>query len=211
MNSLSSQEPKRKFRGLRSAVTKIHMDLFRIERYVKRYAAFYPPELTELEKLTIVLEDRRFFDHRGVDAKSTFREIWRALTFRRHGGASTIDMQFVRTATGYRQKTIRRKLYEMFLVYLIQFRYSKVVILRSYLACAFFGSHLFGADRAARKVYGRNANELSAEEAAALAAMLVYPRPSSPTPAWELKVQRRARYGIRIYVTNKERFDKLPG
>jgi membrane peptidoglycan carboxypeptidase len=211
MASLSSQEPKRKLRGVRSAVLRIHRDLFTIDRYVKRYTAYYPESLTALEKLTIVLEDRRFFDHRGVDAKSALREIWRALTFRRHGGASTIDMQFVRTATGYRQKTIRRKLYEMFLVYLIQFRYSKVVILRSYLACAFFGSHLFGADRAARKLYGRKADSLETDEAAVVAAMLVYPRPSSPTPAWELKIQRRAHYGVRIYVANKERFDKLPG
>jgi membrane peptidoglycan carboxypeptidase len=211
MGSLRAQEPKRRFRGVKSAVIKIHKDLFTIEHFVKRYTAYYPTSLTELEKLTIVLEDRRFFDHRGVDAKSTLREIWRALTFRRHGGASTIDMQFVRTVTGYRQKTIRRKLYEMFLVYLIQFRYSKVVILRSYLACAFFGSHLFGADRAARKLYGRSADTLGTEEAAVLAAMLVYPRPTSPTPAWELKVQRRAHYGVRIYVANKERFDKLPG
>jgi membrane peptidoglycan carboxypeptidase len=160
--------------------------------------------------MTLILEDRRFFDHRGIDTKSAIREISRAITFRRHGGASTIDMQFVRTATGYRQKTIRRKLYEIFLVFIIQFRYSKVVILRSYLACAFFGSHLFGANRASQTLYGRDADNLTIDEAAELAAMLVYPRPRSPTPAWELKVKRRARYGIRIYVANKERFDKLP-
>ncbi len=211
MKSLSAQEPKRKIRGVRSALLKVHKDLFTVERYVKRYAAYHPTSLTALEKITIVLEDRRFFDHRGVDTKSTIREVWRALTFRRHGGASTIDMQFVRTATGYRQKTLRRKLYEMFLVFLIQYRYSKIVILRSYLACAFFGSHLFGANRAAEKLYGRTADDLATDEAAVIAAMLVYPRPSLPTPAWELKVQRRARYGVRIYVANKERFDKLPG
>jgi membrane peptidoglycan carboxypeptidase len=211
MGSLSSQEPKRKVPGVRPAVIKVHKDLFTIERFVRRYAAYYPVSLTALEKLTLVLEDRRFFEHRGMDIKSAIREIFRAITFRRHGGASTIDMQFVRTATGYRQKTISRKLYEIFLVFIIQFRYSKVVILRSYLACAFFGSHLFGANRASQKLYGRNADHLTIDEAAVIAAMLVYPRPRSPTPAWELKVQRRARYGIRIYIANKERFDKLPG
>jgi monofunctional biosynthetic peptidoglycan transglycosylase len=132
------------------------------------------------------------------------------MTFRRHGGASTIDMQFVRTATGYRQKTLRRKIYEIILAVVIQFRYNKIVILRSYLACAFFGSHLKGAHKAAKKMYGVDANELSVDEAAIVAAMLVYPRPLSPTPQWQTKVQRRADYGKRIYIANKQRFDQLP-
>jgi membrane peptidoglycan carboxypeptidase len=210
MESLSNQEPKLRLPGIRSALIKIHKDLFTIERYVKRYLAYYPTSLTALEKLTLVLEDRRFLNHRGIDLRSGVREIFRAITFRRHGGASTIDMQFVRTATGYRAKTIRRKLYEMLLALIIQFRYNKIVILRSYLACAFFGSHLIGANNASRALYGCNADDLSIDDAAELAAMLVYPRPRLPSPKWQLKVQRRANYGKRIYIANKERFDKLP-
>ena len=98
----------------------------------------------------------------------------------------------------------------MLLAVIIQFRYSKIIILRSYLACAFFGSQLIGANSAARKLYRRAADELSIDEAALVAAMLVYPRPLSPTKEYELKVQRRADYGKRIYIANKERFDKLP-
>jgi membrane peptidoglycan carboxypeptidase len=157
-----------------------------------------------------VLEDRRFLDHRGVDLRSGLREIIRAMTFRRHGGASTIDMQFVRTATGFRHKTFRRKIYEILLAVIIQFRYNKITILRSYLACAFFGSHLIGANKISHMLYGRNAEELSIDEAAMIAAMLVYPRPSSPTSQWQIKVQSRANYGKRIYIANKQHFDKLP-
>ena len=65
--------------------------------------------------MTIVLEDRRFFKHYGVDLHSVLREVSKALTLRRHGGFSTIDMQFVRTITGFRQHTIRRKVYEIVL------------------------------------------------------------------------------------------------
>ena len=119
-------------------------------------------------------------------------------------------MQFVRTSTGYKERTLGRKFYETFLAVIIQFRYSKIVILRSYLACAYFGSHLRGVKAAAKKVFGKNANELSIEEAAFIAAMLVYPRPFHPTAQWESRVQRRADYGQRIYVANKERFDQVP-
>lgn len=210
MKHLYEQQPKLRTFRPREILTKVHLDLFRVHFNIKRSLAYYPQELTNLEKLTLVLEDRRFHHHHGFDVKSTLREFFRAFTLRSHGGASTIDMQFVRTSTGYKERKLRRKLYEMFLAVLIQFRYSKITILRSYLDCAYFGSHLKGANAAARRVFGKMAHELSIEEAAFIAAMLVYPRPSHPTDEWELRVRRRADYGKRIYISNKERFDQFP-
>lgn len=210
MKQLYEQQPKLGIFRPRELLTRIHLDLFRVHSNVDEVLAYYPRELTNLEKLTLVLEDRRFHSHHGFDLKSTVREFFRAITFRSHGGASTIDMQFVRTSTGYRERKLRRKLYEMLLSVLIQFRYSKIVILRSYLECAYFGSHQRGANAAALKVFGKVANHLTVEEAAFIAAMLVYPRPSHPTAEWELRVSRRADYGKRIYISNKERFDQLP-
>lgn len=208
---LNRLKPKRRWVDLRSALLCIHRDLFIVHRHVRPWRAIYPSTLTELEKMVIVLEDRRFAIHSGVDWTSVLRELFRASTFRRHGGASTIDMQFVRTATGYRERKIRRKLYEFLLTYLIQYRYSKIVILRSYLDCAFFGSHLIGADNAAMRMFGYSADTLSSHEAAFLAAMLVYPRPQSETSVWRAKVQRRANYGMTIYLADKKRFDEFPG
>lgn len=210
MQDLRNQEPKLILPSVRSALLKIHEDLFTIDSYVKKSTAYYPESLTEFEKLTLVLEDRRFLNHSGVDLLSILRESLRAITFRKHGGASTIDMQFVRTATNYRQQTLRRKFYEIFLAVMIQFRYKKIVILRSYLACAFFGSHLIGANVAAHKLFGCTADNLSTNQAARIAAMLVYPRPLSEGDKWKSKVQRRADYGIRVYLTNKKSFEKLP-
>lgn len=210
MKPLYEQEPKLRLFHPRQALTKIHLDLLQVHSNVRNVLAYYPSELTNLEKLCLVLEDRRFLIHHGIDFKSVLREFVRAVTFRKHGGASTIDMQFVRTSTGYKEKTVARKLYEIFLAIIIQFRYSKIVILRSYLACAYFGWGLRGADAAARKIYGKRANNLSIEEAAYVAAMLVYPYPRHPAPEWMSKVQRRADYGKRIYIANKQRFDQLP-
>jgi len=211
MTPLSSQPPRLSLPQFRAALLRLHGDLFTIELYIKKSLVYSSDSLTMVEKLTLVLEDRRFFNHQGIDLVSCIREIFRAITFRRHGGASTIDMQLVRTATGYRERTFRRKLYEMLLAWLLQFRYSKIVILRSYLACAFFGSHLIGAESAARKLFNRPANDLSLDEAAVVAALLVYPRPRTPTASWMSRVERRAKYGKRIYVSNKKRFDQLPG
>src|SRR4051794_4919227 len=98
MKPLHEQKPKLKIRSPRELLIKIHLDLFRIDSKVQPSLAYYPRELTNLEKLTLVLEDRRFLLHYGFDVKSAVREISRAVTFRQHGGASTIDMQFVRTS-----------------------------------------------------------------------------------------------------------------
>jgi hypothetical protein len=109
--------------SLRRTLIQIHLDLFKIEHHIK-YDRWWPEPLNDFEILVLILEDRRFFHHYGTDILSILREIARALTFRRFGGASTIDMQLVRTATGYRQITLRRKLYEMLLAWITQYRYG---------------------------------------------------------------------------------------
>lgn len=160
--------------------------------------------LTALEHMVIMLEDRRFLKHAGVDLRSVIREISRVLTFRRFGGASTIEMQFVRTVTGFRQHTFRRKLYEAGLAIIIRSRYGKLAILRSYMACAFFGSGLIGADAAARKLFGKDAAQLTLSEAAFVAAMLARPRPLHGPASWEAKVRLRAAYGLELDRSNQQ-------
>jgi membrane peptidoglycan carboxypeptidase len=210
MEPLYKQKPKLNFYRPREVLIQMHRDLFSVSANIKSSLAYFPRVLTNVEKMVIILEDRRFQHHHGFDVKSIIREAVKAVTFRRHGGASTVDMQLVRTCTGYRERTVSRKLYEIFLSVIIQFRYSKIVILRSYLACAYFGSQLRGADRAAARVFGKRADALSIQEAAFIAAMLVYPRPLKPTQEWQLRVQRRADYGERFYVAHKQRFDQIP-
>ena len=206
---LYEQSPKLRAEILRRGLIRVHTDLLTIHRSIEYWRLYHPEEITTLEKMVIALEDRRFFDHKGYDIRSLFREIIKASLFKRHGGASTIDMQFVRTNTGYKDLTIRRKLYEILLSRLIQYRYNKVTILRSYVHCAYFGSHLIGCEKASMAVYGKSADSLSHEEAAMIASLLVYPRPQTPSDAWNERVSRRARYGMAVYVRHKERVYKL--
>lgn len=207
---LRELKPKLYFPGIRKRLLALHADLFDIDDQIRRANTFYPFEITSLEKMVIVLEDRRFFRHFGVDTRSVIRELTRLLTGRRHGGASTIDMQLVRTVTGYKELKLRRKIYECLLATIIQRRYSKIQILRAYLDCAFFGSHLIGAIKASRVLFQASPANLSDEQASFIAAMLVCPRPNRPSVQWESRVQRRANYGYSVYIKNKDRFDQMP-
>ena len=184
---------------------RLRADLRRIDQNVRAAPQASAVTLTAVELMTIALEDRRFFHHAGVDARSVLREALRMLTGRKHGGASTIDMQFVRTVTGFRAPTAKRKVYEAFLALAIQFRHKKLEILRSYLACAYFGSGLIGANAAAQKIFNKKADRLSADEAALISAMLAYPRPLQGLPRWERRARRRAAYAVAVFDRRKRR------
>src|SRR5437867_11586289 len=84
----------------RRLLIRIHLDLLRVERHLSGNVD-WPDRLLLVEKMILVSEDRRFFRHNGIDYISCIREVKKALMGRRHGGASTIDMQFVRVATGF--------------------------------------------------------------------------------------------------------------
>jgi membrane peptidoglycan carboxypeptidase len=193
----------------RRFIIRIHLDLFRIERYALPSVQYSEPLLL-VEKMVLVAEDRRFFRHNGIDCVSCFRELLKFITFRRYGGASTIDMQFVRMATGYYERSIQRKFYEMLLALLVQFKYSKIDILRSYLNSAFFGSHLYGLSKASQSMFQKHPWELTHSEASTIAAMLVYPRPRQPTPKWLARIERRSRYVAACFPLFEKRFEKLP-
>lgn len=197
-----------KLPSLRRALLRLHADLFAVINAAPIYVS--EQTLDDLEILVLLLEDRRFYTHFGVDYLSVIRELWRASTLRKHGGASTIDMQLVRTATGYKAHTLRRKVYEMLLAYLLNFKYRKIEILRLYLDRAFFGSGLIGINQASQGLYGRHPSDLNFDEKALLAAMLVYPKPRSPEIEWTRKVRRRADYAKPLFSTYEKRFKEIP-
>ena len=193
--------------SIREWLIHTHEELLAIHACINQSAFYYPKRLTDFERLVLTLEDRRFFSHRGVSWRSLFREMLKVFIFRRPGGASTIDMQLVRTATGNYERTIKRKLHEIVLAYVIQFRYSKIAILRSYLEVAYFGTGLKGAQDAAPQ--GHSIDELSGYDAAFLASHLVFPRPRDMNEQWAKRISRRANYIKAVNVRYKKRFDKI--
>jgi len=193
----------------RRLLVRIHLDLLKIDRCITPWADF-PDQLDIIEVMVLISEDRRYFRHNGIDWKSIARVLLGFLRLRIHGGASTIDMQFVRTATGFYEKSVRRKLYEMLLARIIQYKYSKIQILRSYLSIAYFGSGLYGVNKASVNALGVSTYGVDIVGAAIIASMLVYPRPLAPDDKWLAKISRRSGYLLALYPSFKQRFEKLP-
>lgn len=163
---------------------------------------FYP---CELHYFVMALEDRAFVNHHGIHMKSIIREVYKLILRKKHGGASTIDMQMVRTITGFKEKTFSRKLYEATLAVLINFKYSKLQIINCYLHHAFFGSHLYGLNSAIEYLFNKKyLTNLNDEEMAIIAAMLQKPKPLNPSAKWRESVMKRARYAqtVRIRIKN---------
>ena len=209
MNRLDA--PRRSIPSLRAWMRKAHLDLLTIHASVNPYAGYTNSRLSLVERMVLTLEDRRFFSHGGFELRSIFREFVKFFWNGSNGGASTIDMQFVRTTTGYRERTLRRKMYEMFLATVIQFRYPKIVILRSYLSKAYFGHGLRGIMVASMVSFGKAPEDLTLAESSELASYLVFPRPSNAVsnPIWCRKVLRRSNYIQAVYIRREKRFDKV--
>lgn len=165
-----------------------------IEAAVCRHGDFSPSR--DLIVMTQILEDRRFLRHSGFDWKSGIRILVQSIVGRRRGGASTIDMQLVRTVTEYRERSIRRKVFEILAARRTRRRHGPRRILSTYLAMAYFGTRIRGAEEAARLCFNRGADELTLDQSAYVAAMLVYPRPRQPSEAWQSRIQRRVRHGL---------------
>lgn len=94
--------------SLRNFLLNVHYDLLKIDENAEKY--IFDDSLCLVEEMILILEDRRFFRHYGVDLVSVVRESLKAVAFRRHGGASTIDMQWVRTVTEYRDITFKEEI-----------------------------------------------------------------------------------------------------
>ena len=166
--------------------------------------------LIPLEKLVLVLEDRRFYYHPGFDLFSIFRASLRRVQKRKiTGGASTIEQQFVRTVTNRREYKISRKIREIFLATLISTRYEKNLILRVYLKIAYVGYNLVGVNRASLFFYNKEIQNLNLRQASHIAALLKYPAPSILSTTWQGKVNRRSDYAEYVLQTKKSPSIKL--
>jgi penicillin-binding protein 1C len=131
-------------------------------------ASLPPPLLRAL----LTFEDKRFFEHGGVDWVAVARSAWLNLARGRVvSGASTISMQVVRLSLGARDRTLGAKLYEAWLALGLERRFSKSEILALYAAHAPFGGNVVGLDAAAWRYFGRRTQELTWAEAALLAAL----------------------------------------
>lgn len=205
----------KKLPSLRRLLISINLDLISIKNIIYNINR---DEFNEFEYIVILLEDRRYFRHGGIDYLSIIRELIHVFTGHKCGGFSTIEMQLVRTVTGRYERKIKRKIYEMTLAFLCNFHFSKFEILNTYISIAYFGTEYQvnlpynyepNCDSVSRNLFGCCTSEINAEQAAQIAAYLVYPRPRDPNSKWEEKIQRRKSYGLKLFNARKREFQKL--
>jgi penicillin-binding protein 1A len=134
-------------------------------------------DISPLMKQAIVaVEDRRFWEHQGVDYRGILRAVWADV---RHKavveGGSTITQQFVKNTYTHQERTISRKLKEAALAWQLERKWSKDRILTAYLNTIYFGNGAYGIEMAARVYFHEHARDLTLAQSALLAGL-----PASP-------------------------------
>ena len=129
----------------------------------------------------VAVEDRRFWEHRGVDLRGIGRAVWADIQSKELvQGGSTITQQFVKNSLDRDDRTISRKLKEAALAWQLERKWSKDRILTAYLNTVFFGNGAYGVQMAARVYFNKKAYELTLPEAALLAGIPANPSLYNP-------------------------------
>ena len=133
-------------------------------------------------KAVIIAEDDKFWSHEGFDYEAIQKAIEKDIKKRKFAvGGSTISQQLAKNLYLTPSKNPVRKIKEAILTWRIERNLSKKRIIELYLNVAEWGDGLFGIETASRSYFGKHASELSAREAARLAAVLPNPRKFNPT------------------------------
>lgn len=154
----------------------------------------------KLVQAILATEDRRFYEHKGVDVRGMARATVNLLVSgTKSQGASTITMQVARNFFLTRKKTFWRKLNEILLAVKIEKELPKDKILELYLNKIYFGKRAYGVQAAAQVYYGLNVNELSLAQMAMLAGLPQAPSSINPINNPDAALKRRTHVLKRMY------------
>ena len=134
-----------------------------------------------LVKATLATEDRRFFEHYGIDVYGTFRALMTNVQANDVvQGGSTLTQQLAKNLFLSSERSIERKVKELFLSFLLESRYSKREILKLYFDRAYMGGGAFGVEAAAQYYFGKSVREVTMPEAALMAGLFKAPAKYAP-------------------------------
>ena len=169
----------------------------------------------DMQNAVIAMEDKDFFRHWGVSPKGIARALLRDIMHTRAAqGGSTITQQLSRNIFLKPEKTIARKIKEIFLSLQIESNFSKQEILQLYLNQIYFGAgNRYGVQSAAKFYFGKNVPELTLAECALLAGIIPSPERFSPFSNPDNARLRRylvlQRMVAEHYITQKEMDDAI--
>lgn len=139
-----------------------------------------------LIKATIAIEDKRFYDHHGVDWVRTCKGVLNMFTGRKIVGGSTLTQQLIKNMTTDDEVTVKRKIMEIFRALELEKNYTKEDILEWYLNYIYLGQGCNGVYTASYKYFGKPVSDLSLAECASLIG--ITNNPSKYDPLGKLEV-----------------------
>jgi len=146
-------------------------------------------------------EDKRFYKHNGIDLKSISRALIQNIRsgYVKEGG-STITQQVARLLFLNNDLSFQRKIKEIFISLILEFRYNKNQILKLYLNNIYLGSGAYGVDEAAQVYFGKFIEELTLSEIALIAGLAPAPSIYTPYQNLELAIKNRNKVLESMYV-----------
>lgn len=165
-----------------------------------RIWASYKDIPTNLVYATVAIEDKRFFQHNGVDWLRSMKAS--ANLFLGGGsayGASTVTQQLVKNLTNDKEVTVRRKLVEIFRALEMEKQYSKEEIMEWYLNTIYLGEQAYGVRTAAYTYFGKDVSQLDLAECASLIAITNNPSIYDPYISEKTKANNKERQTNILY------------
>ncbi len=148
-----------------------------------------PPYLSEA---LIASEDRKFYEHGGINIHSILRAfLTNLVTFSYSQGGSTLTQQLAKVLFTNQEKTIRRKIFEFFCTLEIEDHFTKNEILEMYLNLIYMGHGNYGVESASQYYYNKHAADLTLAESAILIGLLPSPTRFSPINDLEGALKRQ--------------------
>ena len=140
----------------------------------------------------ISIEDKNFYKQKGINKKRMAKALLNNIkSMSAKEGASTISQQLVKNAYLSSDKTLNRKIKEIFLTLKMEKQFTKEEILETYLNVIYFGNNSYGLEQASKNYFNKQAKDLSLEESAMLAGLIKSPKLYSPIYNLENCTQRR--------------------
>lgn len=142
---------------------------------------------------TVAIEDRRFYEHGGVDPQGIVRAMARNLAAGRIvQGGSTLTQQLISQIYIVKERTFDRKIREALLAIQLEDRFTKDEILTAYLNTVFYGNNAYGVEAAAQTYFAKRAKDLTIAQAALLSGLPQLPSQYDPYANPKAALARRA-------------------
>lgn len=133
-----------------------------------------------MEKALVAIEDKRFYEHKGVDWYRTSGAFVQLFSDNDSYGGSTITQQLIKNLTGKKEVTVQRKLGEIFSALELEKSYNKEEIIEWYLNAVYFGEGAWGVQTAAHRYFNKDVWDLTLAESAAIVGITNKPTAYDP-------------------------------